>query len=583
MPLAFGTPLPYDAQIEYLESTGTQYISTGFTNTTNTEFVIDFQLTDSTGDRKIIGQGHKFGLGHISNKWRIVDSSWYQTATTDDTQRHVATTDNGKYYIDSTQIANRLSYKTNGTYPMLLFAVSLQNDTTPDGNCAKMKLFSCKIYDNGIIVRDFIPVRIGQVGYLYDKVGKLFYSNVGTGDFSLGRDIDGIHEVEYIESNGNQWLALPIYANRATDAFEITYQQTTNTNQGRFFWTQSAVGSNYIAHFYIQGTGKYGLWTTGWNNAFNATVSTFKDTVKIDYKNKKFYVNGCAGNSTGNNTAAGTTHLNVFKAFGSNGGIKAKLFGFKFWRNNELQMDCIPVRKDGRGYLFDKIGKKLYGNMGTGSWTLGADTGDISKYTRVDYIQNNSNAFIDTGFIPNQDTKFWFDMQLNSNVTIASSKWPVLFGSRTNPTTNTIEFAFPQSDDEDSIKYLRCKMGGSAAAYNITDIPFTTDRITGEFSKDSLIINQKSYEVQSVSSFTCPNNLYIFNLSQSTSGMHPSTSSGTIFKGYLYGFKIWDGETLVRDFVPVRNQLNVYGLWDLVESKFYPSSSATAFSGGNLS
>jgi hypothetical protein len=33
----------------------------------------------------------------------------------------------------------------------------------------------------------------------------------------------------------------------------------------------------------------------------------------------------------------------------------------------------IPVRKDGVGYMYDRITKKLYGNAGTGSFILGAD------------------------------------------------------------------------------------------------------------------------------------------------------------------------------------------------------------------
>lgn len=36
---------------------------------------------------------------------------------------------------------------------------------------------------------DFIPVRIGTKGYLYDKVSKRLFGNAGTGSFTLGPDI----------------------------------------------------------------------------------------------------------------------------------------------------------------------------------------------------------------------------------------------------------------------------------------------------------------------------------------------------------------------------------------------------------
>lgn len=38
-------------------------------------------------------------------------------------------------------------------------------------------------------VRDFIPVRVGQTGYLYDRVSGQLFGNLGSGDFILGPDI----------------------------------------------------------------------------------------------------------------------------------------------------------------------------------------------------------------------------------------------------------------------------------------------------------------------------------------------------------------------------------------------------------
>jgi hypothetical protein len=36
--------------------------------------------------------------------------------------------------------------------------------------------------------RDFVPVRVGQVGYLYDRVSGTLYGNAGTGNFTVGPD-----------------------------------------------------------------------------------------------------------------------------------------------------------------------------------------------------------------------------------------------------------------------------------------------------------------------------------------------------------------------------------------------------------
>ena len=42
---------------------------------------------------------------------------------------------------------------------------------------------------NGIIEHDYIPVRVGQVGYMYDRVSRRLFGNAGTGAFVLGPDV----------------------------------------------------------------------------------------------------------------------------------------------------------------------------------------------------------------------------------------------------------------------------------------------------------------------------------------------------------------------------------------------------------
>lgn len=41
-----GKPLPYDAELEYLESTGTQWIDTGIDTTTISKYVTDTAMLD---------------------------------------------------------------------------------------------------------------------------------------------------------------------------------------------------------------------------------------------------------------------------------------------------------------------------------------------------------------------------------------------------------------------------------------------------------------------------------------------------------------------------------------------------------
>ena len=58
------------------------------------------------------------------------------------------------------------------------------------------RFYFCKIWQNGILVRDFIPVRVDSTGCMLDKANLTggtnndgIYYNAGTGSFVLGPDV----------------------------------------------------------------------------------------------------------------------------------------------------------------------------------------------------------------------------------------------------------------------------------------------------------------------------------------------------------------------------------------------------------
>ena len=51
------------------------------------------------------------------------------------------------------------------------------------------KIYVVQIWDDGVLVRDFIPVRVGNVGYMYDRVSGRLFGNAGTGAFGYGNDL----------------------------------------------------------------------------------------------------------------------------------------------------------------------------------------------------------------------------------------------------------------------------------------------------------------------------------------------------------------------------------------------------------
>ncbi len=186
-------PLPY-ARLLYIESTGIQHIDTGFKPNNNTRTIMDVELYSTTSTKGIFGsrnadsnnvasyimiqsnatnlrsdfgtQTKQINVEVSANRWKI------------DKNKAVVTID--EYTIQNSEE----TFTTN--YNMTLFAYNDPGGV--DTRKISGKLYACQIYDNNVLVRDYIPVRMkksGEVG-LWDKVNKKFYGNAGTGTFIAG-------------------------------------------------------------------------------------------------------------------------------------------------------------------------------------------------------------------------------------------------------------------------------------------------------------------------------------------------------------------------------------------------------------
>ncbi len=87
----------------------------------------------------------------------------------------------GAATYNSTALSNKYTMSRN----FYLFAFN--NNGSP--SCGTSRIWSFSVTRNGALLLDMIPVRVGQVGYMYDKVSGQLYANSGSGDFILGNDI----------------------------------------------------------------------------------------------------------------------------------------------------------------------------------------------------------------------------------------------------------------------------------------------------------------------------------------------------------------------------------------------------------
>lgn len=178
-----------------------------------------------------------------------------------------------------------------------------------------------------------------------------------------------------------------------------------------------------------------------------------------------------------------------------------------------------------------------------------------SGYTKLGYIQSDGSQYIDTGFIPNQDTQVVCDV-LYTTLSEKSSHY--LFGARQSNGVLTYGVNAYGGVYQSMYNSQTTDMGSSI------NTRFTIDK-----NKNVITINGTEY-TQTYAAFTCPVTMYLFAINNN--GVSYGFSSATLFS-----CKIYDNGTLVRDFIPAKNTGGVAGLWDDVNSAFYADAA-----GGNF-
>ena len=180
-------------ELEYIRSTGTQFFDSGVSVKSTSGFCVEFALLSASGTHGIIGG---FTYGGYNNNFAAYEGKWYaqygnnQTHIfgTTDTNRHIVSQNvtTGAVIFDGETVASGLTFYDNTARTFRLFCYN-GGDSYPNFWPGTFSLYSCQIYDNGTLVRDYVPCLnpSNEVG-LYDIVNGVFYGNAGSGEFIAG-------------------------------------------------------------------------------------------------------------------------------------------------------------------------------------------------------------------------------------------------------------------------------------------------------------------------------------------------------------------------------------------------------------
>lgn len=177
-------------------------------------------------------------------------------------------------------------------------------------------------------------------------------------------------------------------------------------------------------------------------------------------------------------------------------------------------------------------------------------------YTRVTHIESGGKAWFNTGFKPNQNTKVELDFKLTSTATH-------VFGAR----SGYMDRAF-----------CVCWLTGMPFVVQIANKTYSAGEFDTsahyhlEMTASSFKLNGETKATYSVDDFQCVENMWLFSC--------PNGSDSENSSGIIERCKIYDGNTLVRDYVPAKNASGVFGFYDFVYDTFGGSMTNTAFTGG---
>lgn len=600
----FGLPAGFQ-RTEYLQSTGTQYIDTGYKPVpATTKFEFMFQCDDVTDNTFMFGARPDTSAAsqytcttykatsRIRQDWAGLSDFFTGITTTD---KYLYTAYNNTITLNDTTVTGTIARSTTRSdYNFLLFTVNTGG--TVDSRMYVGKVYYAKLWDNGVLVRDFIPC-IDPLGVacMYDLVGKKPYYNQGTGTFTAGRKVI---PVEYLESTGTQYIDTGVGGDLTTElTCEAAIVQAGNASvtniMGNNVTSTRAITINMSANITNPSPSRIRFGNT--DNTTEAGAIDLNTFYKYDTNKNELTVRDVGG------TILNTYPLNATTAFTTNGNIliyklgdtstqyigKVKVKGATIKNSGVLVRDFIPCKDENNvGFMFDKVSGTCYLNAGTGAFSVGEnkhtsklrlikDARIPDGYTRVEYLESTGTQYINTGYIPTNTT----GVQVRHTICANNGTDNILFGCRQTSGNNR----FWEDVDwggADNIGWGFNEYSNNLSGYRC---PLTSDMIGQTVISSFNFMNDRACKVNGVS---YDPSVATKTLATITRPIYLFAANNQGNAGYFNACKIFkaqisEGSTLVCSFIPVRDENNVGYMFDEVTGQLFGNAGSGSFGIGN--
>ena len=386
----------YAYKVQYLESTGAQYIDTGVVPTLNTMFKGTYEyvgMARSTAYSDMIAgctspRYYPVSLFNITDLHprheRYVLNNDQPDITHPYLTRHTIVFNDAQHrvFVDNQYIGKFTSGFPGISYSCFLFATSVTG--TPQF-WSKARIYWCEFTDTstGAVLRRFIPV-VDADGRpaMFDEINEKLYYNLGTGaDFKAGpRKEEPWYFVEYIESTGTQWIdtETPALAATRTDVgyrFANTTQNSVAMIGGiqspSRYYPISLTGTDPKSERYVRAA------DPGATLLLNHPAVMDHEVMFNDDK-RSMYMDGVnLGTFTAPYTDS-TLSAYLFAARNVAGNkadwlAKARIYHYEIYQN--VGTLCAAFRPavdaNGKGVMYNGCTGKIHANRGSGDFALG--------------------------------------------------------------------------------------------------------------------------------------------------------------------------------------------------------------------
>lgn len=402
-------------KLEYIESNGSQALDTDYTPNSDTRVVLDYKLTKLiTNDWSGMFGARDSSAANAYAYWADTNGKYRSDYSTEgslfgkqNTNRHTVDKNKNVLKEDGVVVSTNAAATFSSNFPMYLFC---GNHGGSPMHYANMRLYSCKIYNDDVLVRDYVPVkrkRDSSIG-LYDKVNRVFYTSITTSNFVSGPEISSdlpdvggriltlaqlkrmiptynykYELLEYISLSGRQYVDTGFYPTNGSRVVCKVYLEPTQIDGAvSIYGGRTNAGVNSLS-----------LWRTGastfrqdfGSRTQNISLST-AGTFEIDNNGNSITINKTSSTISYSASFSSTHTLKISANYTSgtsdgvdNRGFTGKLYYFKFSNDGTLIRDYVPVKRisDGAIGLYDKVNGLFYENNGTGSFGAGPEVGYV--------------------------------------------------------------------------------------------------------------------------------------------------------------------------------------------------------------